>query len=273
MTTGISHDPDAELATLPRSIRPSRTRSTVLRAVIATLLAVVVAIATYFIASGVTATYQSSSQLRVIVNEATGLGSDSITASNQLTAQLVQLVPTDAILTPPAATLGMSVSSLRSNISAGSVAQQNLLQITADGPSAGGAQQRAALVTRYFVSYVTQDAHRQLGIYVTNLSKQLQSVNNTYARLAARLRTAHGNHAAVLQGELGSIVQQQQSLRTQITQRASAGLPVIQTVQAAGAGSKVSPRPVLYAIVALVVAAFIAAQVVVLAERRRRSSL
>ena len=240
---------------------------------LAAIFAVVVALATYGISSAVSPTYQSTAQLRIVVNEANGLGQDSLQASDDLTAQLVQLVPTDSVLTAPARQLGMSVSALNSSLSVGTVAQQNLMQITADAPSASEAQRRAATVTSHFKSFMVSDAQRQLASYVGSLSREIQSMNATEAQIAAKLRTATGGNATVLGTELGSILSQQQSLRSQLTQREATTVPVIQQVQAAGVGSKVSPRPTLYAIVTLLVAGFIAAQIVVLTERRRRAAL
>jgi capsular polysaccharide biosynthesis protein len=240
---------------------------------LAAIFAVVVAVATYRISSAVSPIYQSTAQLRIVVNEANGLGQDSLQASDDLTAQLVQLVPTDSVLTAPARQLGMSVSALNSSLSVGTVAQQNLMQITANAPSASEAQRRAATITSDFKSFMVSDAQRQLASYVGSLSREIQRMNATEAQIAAKLRTATGGNATVLGTELGSIISQQQSLRSQLTQREATTVPVIQQVQAAGVGSKVSPRPTLYAIVALLVAGFVAAQIVVLTERRRRAAL
>jgi capsular polysaccharide biosynthesis protein len=126
---------------------PPRPGPVALRVLIAIVFALVIAAATFGVSSAISPTYGSSTQLLVNVNEANGLGVDAISAANQLTAQYVQLVPTDAVLAAPAAKLGMSVGDLRNAISAGSVSQQNLLQINAQGPSASAAQQRAATVS------------------------------------------------------------------------------------------------------------------------------
>jgi capsular polysaccharide biosynthesis protein len=251
---------------------PRRARGRRFDIAIVLLIACGVSLATYAISSGLSATFRSSTQLRVQVDEASGLGSDSLLASNELTAQLVQLVPTQAVLAKPAAQLGVSVATLRSSISAGSVAQQNLLQITAEAPSAAQAQLRASTVTKDFAAYLTKDTKHQIAAYTNSLTAQIQAVNHSYARLAKQLQTATGSQANVIQGELGSLAGQQQSLRNQVTNRTAAGVPSIQLVQDAGAGSQVAPRPTLYAIVAFVVAAFVAAQLLALSERRRRAA-
>jgi hypothetical protein len=90
------------------------------------------------------------------------------------------------------------------------------------------------------------------------------------AKLEGQLSSAADTRAAtVIEGQIASLQTQEQTLRTDLAQRQASSAPVIQQLQAAGDGSKVSPRPALYAIVALVVAAFVAAQVLTLMERRR----
>lgn len=257
----------------PAGWPPRRPGRIALRVVIVIAFALVAAAATYGVSSAISATYRSSTQLLVNVNEAGGLGLDAVSAANQLTAQYVQLVPTNAVLAAPAAKLGMSIGDLRNNISAGTVSQENLLQINADGPSASAAQQRATTVTGDLMSYLARTNRDQLHAYISSLTGQLHVVDNNYAQLAARLGTAQGAEAAFIQGELGSLATQQQSLQSQLTQHATAGAPQIQLVRPAGSGSRVAPQPILYAVVALLVAGFIAAQAVAWDYRRRRFAL
>ena len=256
----------------PADWLPRRPGGIARRVLIVIAVALLAAGVTYGISSAISPTYSSSTQLLVNVNEANGLGFDAISAANQLTAQYVQLVPSDAALAVPAAKLGMSVGDLRNNVSAGTVSQQNLLQINANGPSASAAQYRAATVTNDFMSYLARTSTAQLHSYIATLSRQLQSVNNAYAQLAARLQGARGAEAAYIQGELGALATQQQELQQQVTQHATAGAPQVQLVRPAGSGSRVAPQPLLYAIVALLVAGFVAAQAVAWDYRRRRSA-
>lgn len=244
-------------------------------AVIGVAFAVVVGAATYAISSAVPATYQSSTQVQITVNASSGLGQDSTLASNSLTAQYVQLATTDAVLGRPAAQLGLSISALRSNLSVGTVAQQNLLQISARARSADEAQRRAAVVTRDFVAYVLRDARRKLTSYSAAVSAQMRQINRRIAQITSQLGPAQPGNTAQslgLDSELGALTTQQQTLRNQLTQHLASSVPSVQQVQSAGQGSKVSPKPLLYAIVGLLVAAFVAAQVVVLVGRRRRTS-
>jgi hypothetical protein len=257
---------------LPAGWLPRRSGRIALRVLIVIVFALAAAGVTYGISSAISPTYGSSTQLLVNVNEANGLGVDAVSAANELTAQYVQLVPTNAVLAAPAAKLGMSVTDLRNNISAGTVSQENLLQINANGPSASAAQQRAAVVTSDLVSFLERTNTAQLHTYIGTLSAQLRALDNDYAQLARRLTRARGAQAAYLQGELGALASQQQSLQSQVTQRATAGVSQIQLVRPAGRGARVAPQPTLYAIVALLVAGFVAAQAVAWDHRRRRFS-
>ncbi len=242
-----------------------------LRIAIAAVVVVLIGAVTYAVSGSVPATYKSFSELRVSVNGSTGLGQDSIQASNELTAQLVQLLPTDAVLAKPAAKLGMSPSALQSATSVGSVAQENLLQVSASGSSPAQAQQRAATVTAAFLSYMRHDASLQAASYTHVLQNGIQSMTSRLGKLEGQLNGTSGTRTAtVLEGQIASIQSQQQTLQTDLAEREASSAPVIQQLQAAAGGSKVSPRPTLYAIVALAVAAFVAAQVLTMIERRRR---
>src|SRR6185437_9559335 len=88
---------------------PKRSKPWLLWAAVA-VFAVLVAGATYVVSNSISPTYESSAQFRISVNESAGLSQDALLASNSLTAQLVQLLPTDAVLAAPAEQLGMSVS-------------------------------------------------------------------------------------------------------------------------------------------------------------------
>jgi len=242
------------------------------RRVVAVVAAAIIAgVLTYAVSGAVTPTFSSASELRVVVGGISGLGEDSLVASNDLTAQLVQLVPTNKVLQAPAATLGLSVSALRSAISVGSVAQQNLLQITAEGSSAAASQRRAEAVTKDFISFMASDSRSLTDNSSASLSKSVQALNQQLGHIAAELHHADGAQSAILQSQYDSTLTQSQALSAEIAQLDAAGIPVIQEVQSAALGAEVAPRPKLYAIVAALVAAFIAVQFFVVTNRGRRS--
>jgi uncharacterized protein involved in exopolysaccharide biosynthesis len=271
--------PSARLAQLimsvssdPKRVEPvSRWGDLVRRVVIVVAIAIFAGILTYLVSSSVTPTYSSSAEVQVVVGGTSGLGTDSLEASNDLTAQLVQLVPTNKILSAPAAKLGLSTSALRSVISVGAVAQQNLLQISGEASSAARAQQIAVTVTQDFVSSETSDAQSLVASSSAVLSKRIDSLDAQLTRISAQLRTATGSQAALLQSEYGSTLTQSQVLSTQSADLTASGVPTITKVQSAGLGTQTAPRPTLYAIVGALVAAFIASQIFVVTDRRRRS--
>jgi capsular polysaccharide biosynthesis protein len=224
-----------------------------------------VALGAFVVSSGISPTYQSSAQLRIVVNEANGLSQDALQASNALTAQLVQLLPTDAVLTRPARELGISVSALRSGISVGSVSQQNLLQITASAGSAAAAKRRAATVTQDFMNFMVRDVRTQLGAYLRDVSNALRGTKGAVAQLGAVRGGVGGGAQTAVAPNLN-----ERSLLNDLTQRATGNIPVIQQVQPATLGDKVSPKPALAAAVALLIAGFLAVQAIMLLERRRK---
>jgi uncharacterized protein involved in exopolysaccharide biosynthesis len=250
----------------------ARLRSLSRRAAIVVAAAVAAGILTYVISNTVTPTFTSSAELRIVVGGTSGLGEDSVVASNDLTAQLVPLVSTNKVLDAPASSLGLSPSALKSVVSAGSVAQQNLLQISANASSAAESERIARTVTTYFISFETSNSRTLASASSAILSKSIRSLDARLTQIAGQLRTATGSQSALLQSEYDSTLTQSQALGTQSAELDAAGVPVIELLQSAGSGSEVAPRPKLYAIVAALVAAFCVTQLFVLTDRRRRSS-
>ena len=227
---------------------------------------------TYAVANSLTPSYSSSSQLSVNVAESTGLGEDSVVASNDLVAQYVQLLTASSVLAAPARTLGISTGKLRSEISAGSVSQQNLLQITAHSDNAGQTQRVAQTVTRDFVSYVKRTNGQASATYTKRLAAQLAGVSAQIAAVNKELGASTVNNAnASLSTKLGSLLTEQQTLRNDIATRNVTSAVSIKTVVPAGSAGQVAPKPGLYAIVAALVALFIGLQLAILGDRRRRA--
>lgn len=241
------------------------------RLAFAVVVALAAGVLTYAISTAIPGTYRASTQLRVTVDGANGLGQDSVLAGNQLTAQLAQVAPTDAVLAAPAAQLGMSPSTLRSNLSVGTVAQQNILQISANGSSRVEAEQRATAVTAALLAFLGRDARTQLGSYHHLVTGVIRSMNAQISKLSGARGKLAPAQLGVIQGEAGAIAAQAQSLRAQFAQHTAAAVPMIQQVQSATSASKVTPKPLLYAIVALLVVGFVAVQLISIGERRARS--
>jgi capsular polysaccharide biosynthesis protein len=190
------------------------------------------------------------------------LGQDSVLGANQLTAQLVQLTPSDVVLAVPAAQLGLSTSALRGALSVGTVAQQNILQISTTAGSGADAQARANAVTRAVLAYVVDSSRLQQAAYARSVQGVINDMGRTLGRLSASQGKLTPAQLGVIQGEAGAIAGQDQALRGQLAQRVAASTPVVKEISAATSASKVSPRPVLYAIVAFLVVGVVAVQIV-----------
>jgi capsular polysaccharide biosynthesis protein len=253
--------PDPEVA-------PPRGRGRWVGALVAVAVALAAGVLTYVVSSAISATYKSSTQVQVTVNEPNGLGQDSVLAGNQLTAQLAQLLPTDAVLSRPASVLGLSTSKLRSALSVGSVAQQNILQISTTASSQSAAEARATAVTAGLLAYVARDARARARTYRHSATGAIAAMEAQLTALAGRQGKLTPAQLGVIQGEAGAIAGQAQSLTAQQAERAASSIPVLQVIQPASTATKVTPKPLLYAIVALLVVGFVALQLVALRERR-----
>ena len=224
--------------------------------------AIIIAVLTFVISNGVTATYRASTQVQVSVAGQNGLGQDSVLGANQLTAQLVQLTPSDAVLGAPAAQLGLSTSTLRSAVSAGALAQQNILQISATANSSADARERANTVTKAVLAYVAGTSQRQLQAYSRSVQGAIDQMGSALSRLNATKGKLSPAQLGVIQGEAGAIAAQDQALRGQLAQRAAVSAPLVAEISSATSADKVSPRPLLYTVVAFLVVIFVGLQIV-----------
>lgn len=242
------------------------------RAIIVFGVALFAGVLTLLISEHITPTYSSSSELRIVVGGVDGLGQDSLLASNDLAAQLVQLISTNKVLTAPALTLRIPVSKLRTEISAGTVAQQNLLQITAQASSAAESERVAKVVSQSFLAFMKADAANTVAAAAAGLTKSIAGLGRLQNRLSAELVTARGTgQKAVLLTQISATLTERQTLSSQLAQRQAVGSPIVETVQSAGVGSEVAPRPKVYALIGALVAGFVALQLLALANRRRPS--
>lgn len=240
------------------------------RFLVAGLAAVAIAVLTFVVSNAVSATYKASAQLRVTVNGSNGLGQDAVLGANQLAAQLVQLAPTDAVLSRPASQLGLSTSRLRNALSVGTVAQQNIVEISATGSSKAQAEQRATVATSGLLTFLAGDSRTQLRTYRSSVDQVIAGMDNELQRLSRTTGKLGPAQLGVIQGEAGGIAGQAEALRGQLAQHEATSVPAVQEIQGATTASKTTPQPLLYAIVALLVAGFVAVQILTLSERRAR---
>ncbi|MDX6647625.1 MAG: hypothetical protein QOK40_3352 [Miltoncostaeaceae bacterium] len=245
-------------------------------------VAAVCGVLTLVVSMLVPATYSSSATVRVSFPPALGGLRDTVLASNDLASQYAQLVTSTPVVDDAARRLGISSSNLRGAISAGTVADQNLISLSAQGSSAAEAGGRSNALADAFTRYLAQANARQTAAYATVVSKRLLPLQRQIDAAQARMARAARGFAAAGQGAreaanatfasqqslLATLQGQRQQLLSGLAQAAAGAQPSVEIVTVAGPGDKVQPRPVLYAVLALVLGGLVTAQIVVLAHRR-----
>ncbi len=211
------------------------------------MIAVVVAAAVYAISNGVSARYQSSATVRVSVQATSGISDPAVTAANDLASQYAQLASSTPVLSGAAKRLGVPVSSLEGNVSSGTIAAQNLVRISVTGSSASEAQERAAAVARSFVRYINHLDAEQAAAYEKAVTSKLAPLETEIAAARKQLRTSKGEAQRNATTLLSGLLSQQQTVLNSVAQGSAAAQPSLQLVSADSAGSKVSPKPTLYA--------------------------
>jgi capsular polysaccharide biosynthesis protein len=244
-------------------------------------VAVACAVLTLAVSSIVPATYSSSATVRVTLPPGLGNTRDSVLASNDLASQYAQLVESTPVLADAAGHLGMSGGSLRAAVSAGTIADQNLISVNADAPSANESARRANALAEAFTRYLSQTNAGQTGSYAAGIDRRLRNlrsqINTAQAAMsraaqgldaASQSRRAAANAAfASQQSILGNLLGERQQLVSYLAQVAAAGQPEVAVVATADPGDKVQPRPALYALLALVVGALVTAQIALIVHR------
>jgi capsular polysaccharide biosynthesis protein len=247
------------------------------------LIALLAGGATYAVCThAVPKRYSSSTTIAVNVHSISGGISDAITASNDLAAQYAELVDSPPVLAHAAASLHGG-SGLGSSISAGTIADQNLISVDAQGASATTAQHRANAVGSAFVRYIN-------GVNLAQASRLSSSIP---ARLSASQKAILDAETAVEQARknavnappseaasansvlstkeslLATLIAQRQAVLDALAEGAVASLPTVRIAAVAGPGSQVEPKPVLYGVIAAMVAALLGAEAFILAGQRR----
>ncbi len=246
-------------------------------------IAVLLAGATYVASSLIGPTFESSAVVQVTSPRTSGSGtSDAITASNDLAAQYAQLASTQPVIAIAVKQLGAPGAGLAAAVSASTVANQNLVRITSQAPTADAARARADAVAGALRSYVAQQSDDAVAAYSATFAAGLEPLDadiaNAEKQVASATRTASSaspGSAAITsltnaQARLSELVlRRQQALAQRITDEASLR-PSVTSLGSAAPGDKVQPKPLLYSLVALLAGAFIAAQVALLRRRRLR---
>jgi capsular polysaccharide biosynthesis protein len=223
------------------------------------------------------ATYKSSATVRVVAQSQAGVPSDQIVqASNDLASEYAQLGTSQPIVSAAASQLGMSTGDLQSKVSSGTVSGQNLVQISVQASSPGAAEKRTSAVASQFAAYVSGKNAQQAAQYAASVRAKLAPLDSAIAAARHDIATGGGNSATQIakQSTLSDLLTQRQTALSQLATATAAGQPLVEVFAPAGPGSKVSPKPVLYGIIAFVVVALVAAQLstVILSRRIRRAA-
>lgn len=240
------------------------------------LTAILVAGATYGVSHAIPKQYRSSGTVAVNVSLGTTDPGQIATAENNLASQYAQQVTAQKVIGQ--ATLMLAAADARdltSTISGGTVADQNIVQVTAVGSSPGQAQRRAASVLTALIAYVNQSVKQQSGAYTRSVQAQLRPIDDEIRSLSNQIsrapsRSLNSGRYLAMQQTLSTLIAQRSSSIASIAQAASGGQPSMSVLTQAGAGAQIAPRPTLYTGVAFLVALVLASQAVVYLAPRRR---
>jgi uncharacterized protein involved in exopolysaccharide biosynthesis len=253
----------------------------------ATVAAVVLTVAATFVVPTV---YSADTEVSLSASPAVSTNAqDMVTAANSLAAQYAQVVTSTPVLSGAVATGGMSIDSLRTHVSSGTLASQNIVRVTAQAAGPAAARRAATAVANSLVSYVdsqgsalakgysgaiaaqlapldAQVAQAQTG--VTSARKQLAQAAASNSQPAVSAAAALLNAAQSL---LSTLTDRRAALTAQASLQSASLVPVASVLGGATSAHQVQPRPILYATVAGLLALALSAQAaIVWAERRRR---
>jgi capsular polysaccharide biosynthesis protein len=286
-TSGTS-EPDDEPNEPPvRTVRPVKlnTRGDVDRvgaiwqAKVPIVLGVVVVAVLVFLISSVAPKVYSSSATVSIAAASTPGGSaeDQALASNDLAAQDAQVVNTNAVLAAASKATGASSSELGSHLSSGTVAAQNLVQITMQSSNADQAQQWAHAVATSFKSVLLSRAATNAAELQKSVNTQAASLDSQIAGLKVQIAAdgdppAGSAALAVLESQENQLTNLETSRATLTSNTAIAVAseqPDVSIVVSGTAPVKESPKPALYALIGALIALLVGCQLAVVMARRR----
>jgi hypothetical protein len=270
---------------VPGEAQPAPDRWTLLwRAKVWIALATVVAGAGAYSASNrITPSYQASSLVEVSAHPQTGISPQDIaTASNELAAQLAQLTRTAPVVALAAQSLHDSAGAVGQHVVAAVLANQNLIQITAQNTTPKTTQARATAMAEALQGYVSAQGASPTGTAPpAPTNTQLAAIDTQLAAAQADAAKAEATAATSSPGTVGIavaaqkavFVQQLQLQRNTVAMQVESAdanaKPTVQVLGGASAAMKVQPRPTLYAAVTLVITALLASQISVFAGSRR----
>jgi uncharacterized protein involved in exopolysaccharide biosynthesis len=229
-------------------------------------------------------TYESAATVRIVAQSPLSSGQDLVLASNDLASQYSQLVESGPVLDAAARHSRLSGGTLGADVSGSTVSGQNLVRVTAHADKPALAEHEAQAVTDAFVAQVQHANEGQSAEYKRRVNSALAPIDRDITRARSAVeqasRVAASAQVATQAAATADLAGKQAALTTLLTQRqtiaaqlaeTSAAQPSVQIWSPAGAGHKIAPRPVLYALVAFLAAGLVAAQIAVIVRRPRRA--
>jgi capsular polysaccharide biosynthesis protein len=217
----------------------------------------------YGVGNQLHAVYQASGTIRIAIPSQNGISDPNVTAANDLATQYAQLVSSDQVKTQTAQALSVAPNTLNGKLSGGTIAAQNLIQVTASGDSAAQAHDRATAAVVVVQNFLASVTAQQNGQYLATVRKALGKP----PRVSAPPNSPPG---AAAQAALSQATARQQVI-DQTARDAAGNQPDFQVVDAAGSATQTSPKPKLYALVAFVVALLIAGRLAFVLSRPARA--
>lgn len=226
---------------------------------------IVVTATTYVVSKAVPGTYRSSSEILVSTIQPTGITKLGVDAGDDLASQYEQLISSANVLAPAASTLGIAYSTLQSAISAGTVGAQNLVSVSAVGPSPVAAQTRATAVAAQFVKE-QQSLNKKL---IDNFLALANNGNSVLRQEVATARAQLTSHSPAVRTAavtaLPLLLGERAKESATILESGYIARPTLSLYSAAGPGAEVLPRPTLFAVLALLISLVVGAQVAAVA--------
>jgi len=240
--------------------------------------AALVAILVFAVSSVAPAVYSSSATVSITAASTPGGSAQDVAlASNDLAAQDAQLVTTDAVLTAASKVVGVPTSTLDSHVSAGTVAAQNLVQITTQASSPHKAQAWAQALAVAFQNFLVLRGRLNSAALQKSVAAQSSTLSTQIASLQAQIAANSGAAPGSAQftelesdeNQLTDLVTSKATLTSNTALAIASQQPNVDVVVAGYAATKVSPHPSLYALIGGLLALLVGCQLAVVLARRR----
>ncbi len=245
------------------------------------LVASLAGAATLALCTVLPATYELTATVRVAA-QAGSTSQEAVLASNDLASQYAQLVTSGPVLRASEEDLSLAPGTLDSVTSGGTVGEQNLIAVSVRAPDAQEAGVRADAVAVNLVVELQRANRAQAQAYTERVEAQLAPLDRRIAaareevdlltQQVAEGGTAGASAATILasrQSNLSLLESQRDNVASNVAQVAAVVQPSVSVWSGAGAGGQVQPKPLLYTVVAVIIAALVTAQLAVVVGTRR----